>query len=179
MDVALLEHRRRIALAQLDAFIDVTSAWRDRYEDDDWRAGLGWISDVIGQTSDYENGGHLCDRQNVPSLAWKIEKGVWRFGSLVKGYKWPMTRREFRKLAHENNVSLPSRHATLWLEEIQERRQEVVNYIHEIRWLWRLFKMEFARRHESNEWYAMSLRTLHSIRLHRDGLTKRVNQAWI
>lgn len=151
MDRELFEHRKRIALAQLDAFIDVTTAWRGRCEDDNLRAGLGWISEVIGRTSDYENGGHLLNRDGEPALAWQIEGGVWQFGSLVKGYKWPMTRRQFRNLAKQNGVSLPTRHVLIWHERQRKCEAAIVGAISQIkRSVAKLQSMRKANRADAN-----------------------------
>lgn len=109
------EHRRAIAIAQLDVFIDVLSAWRNRYEDDERRAGLGWICDVLG--GEWPEGGWLYDSRNRKVFGWFGDGGTWHFRSEIRPDKWPLTRCEFRQLACRNGVVLPSRHATLYLEE--------------------------------------------------------------
>lgn len=111
-----LEARRQRAIAQMDVVIDVLSAWRGRYEDDDRRAGLGWISNVLGGSA--PEGGWLYDRRFRKVFGWDLrDDGIWRFHSEVRPDHWPLTRREFRLLASANGVSLPSRHATLYLSE--------------------------------------------------------------
>lgn len=171
-----LEHRRILAMSQLDAFIDVCSAWRGHYKDDEWIAWREWISAVIGRTSDYTEGGHLVNKQNEPALAWKVEDGRWLFGSLDKSYTWPMTRLQFRKLSQRNGVSLPSRHATLWIAEMPAKRQEIVDRISVIRMLWTHFKELFPRRRESNDLYAAVHRNLHSLKLYRNDLSERIKR---
>lgn len=184
MDLARLEslqRRREIAIAQIDAFIDVASAWRGHYEDDEWNADLGWISQVIGETADhdaygYECGGVLRDGHNQPAMGWGIIDGKWRFGSLAKDYKWPMTRRQFRQLARKNDVSLPSRHAVLFLDEIPGMVRSIVEDISFIRERWSWFKLSFARRKDDNRHRAAAALDLHVIKLVRGGLIKKIER---
>jgi hypothetical protein len=106
------------AVSQLDVVIDVLSAWRDRYDDDDWPAGIGWIMDVIPQCQDEPRSGWLCVSGNsTPGIGWRLTS-VFSVSSLcrsLRGHPWPFTRREFRRAARLSGVCLPSRHATLYL----------------------------------------------------------------
>lgn len=176
-----LQRRREVALAQLDAFIDVSQGWRCRFEDDDWKCSIAWISDVIGKTSDYENGGHLETRDREPALAWKIENGRWYFGSLDKSYKsighpWDLTRKQFRDLAKRNNVSLPSIHSTLWLRELPARRAEIVRIISELRYSWKWVKCLFQHRHDGPGIRANVFGWLAVCKLHRQNLDLKIKQ---
>lgn len=176
IDRESLAHRRRISLAQLDAFIDVRSAWSGRYVDDDWPVDIQWVSDVIGKTSDYECGGHLVNRENKPAFGWKIERGCWRFDSLERGFYFTMTRREFRELARKNNVSLPSRHATQFIEQLPQKWAEVTMAIHELRYYWGCFKRSFELRREDNIWFAMAHQNLQMVKFYRDNLWLWINR---
>jgi len=112
-----LEHRRQIALAQLDVFIDVASAWRGRYEDDDMPATIAWITAVIPHLSDDPQRGWLCvSGTATPGIGWEIRSGAFRLAALhgTKGLSWPLTRKQFRSAARESGVGLPSRHATIY-----------------------------------------------------------------
>jgi hypothetical protein len=130
---AVFELRKQIALAQLGAFIDVASAWRGRYEDDDRPVGIGWIINLIPQIEETYGPepirrGWLCrDGTNTPSLGWYLDRAFhlcaidanWKGKGLVE-----ITRRDFRDTARRNGVVLPSRHATLYLDEDREREEE-------------------------------------------------------
>lgn len=123
--IEALNRRREIALARLDAYIDVTSAWRGRYEDDDRDACIAWICDVIG--GEWPEGGWLYGKHATEKIfGWYgNDRGQWCFRAKWRPaswpedrrHAWPCTRKEFRELAHVNGVSLPSRHATLYLTE--------------------------------------------------------------
>lgn len=117
--------RRQRALAQVDLVIDVLSAWRDRYEDDDWHAHIDWIMSVIPETerTDRHITGWLCVRGTAtPGLGWRFDltKSTFCVDSLCRSMRgiWfsSLTRRQFREAARRSNVCLPSRHATLYLE---------------------------------------------------------------
>lgn len=111
-----LEVRRRRALAGLDAVIDVLSAWRGRYEDDDRPANIAWIVAVIPQTQADPQRGWLCVGDTaVPGIGWEIRDGAFHFRSLDRS-PWPATRRRFREIARANGVRLPACHATLYLD---------------------------------------------------------------
>lgn len=117
-----LSGRREIALAQLDAVIDVLSAWRGRYEDDDRPAGIAWVMAVIPECeSAPERRGWLCVGGTArPGIGWAFRGGQFGLTSLcrsLKGLGWPVTRRQFREAARLSGVSLPARHATLYLSE--------------------------------------------------------------
>lgn len=122
-----LEHAR----AGLDAYIDVLSAWRRRYEDDDLPASFHWIKRVIsgGDWRKVKEGWlpYGCDKK---LFGWYFADGKLHFRATVcRPAKWPMTRKEFRQLATDNGVSLPSRHATLYLDIRREYEQEQADYL--------------------------------------------------
>lgn len=116
-----IEYRRQIAIAQIDAVVDVLSAWRGRYEDDDRPATIDWLMAVIPQTSDDPLEGVLyVAGTTTPGLGWRFDGGLFRLASIcgsLRGQPWPVSRRQFRDAAMASGVSLPSRHATLYLFE--------------------------------------------------------------
>lgn len=113
------EIRKRRALAGLDAFIDVASAWRGRYEDDDQPAGIAWITAVIPEMETDPQRGWLCvSGTATPGIGWWFRGGTFCLGSLsrsLKGLPWPVTRRQFREAARLSGVSLPACHTTIYL----------------------------------------------------------------
>lgn len=127
----MTETQREHAIAGLDAYIDVLCSWRGRYEDDDLRADAEWITDVIGTNPPLEGWeavlgyvpetGGVLGANRHHAIGWVInQRGQWQFGSLpAKPSRrvFDLTRREFRQLARDCGVSLPSRHATLHLHK--------------------------------------------------------------
>ena len=119
--------RLRRAKAQADLLVDVLCSWRGRYEDDDRRADIGWIQAVIPEVErrgepgpDFYRAGWLCvDGTTTPGIGWKFEAGKLHLASLCRsfrGVEWcKITRRIFRIAARNSGVTLPSRHATLYL----------------------------------------------------------------
>lgn len=115
------EQQRQIALAQSSILIDVLSAWRGHYEDDDKPAGIAWIMGVIPEVqASPERSGWLCVRDTAtPGIGWRFHKGAFCLASLdrsLRGLPWPVTRRQFRAAARASGVSLPACHATLHLD---------------------------------------------------------------
>lgn len=129
-----LEHRRQVALHQLDAFIDVMSGWRCRYEDDDWHAGIGWIMAVIPEDADRGDDwkrGWLCVTATLtPGIGWRFlgpTGSVFAVSSLCRSLRGTpfteITRKQFRSAAEQSGVTLPSRHATLYLSDPEPTRK--------------------------------------------------------
>lgn len=133
---AAFEQRKQIALAQLDTFIAVTSGWIGHYGDDDRPVGINWIINLIPQIEETHGPcsirrGWLCrDGTNVPSLGWYLDHAfhLAALDGSIRGALTRLTRREFREAASRNGVTLPSRHATLYLDEDRERKDEEQAY---------------------------------------------------
>lgn len=113
------------ARAQADLLVDVLSAWRGRYEDDDRHADIRWITTVIPETerseSPWYKAGWLCrNGTQIPALGWKLTSN-FQLASLDRSFIGVpfqgITRGQFRKAARSNGVSLPACHATLYLIE--------------------------------------------------------------
>lgn len=122
---AEVEVRRERAICQLDVVIDVLSAWRGRYEDDDRPATTGWIKAVIPEmeaTAEYRRG-WLCVRGTAdPGIGWQFRYDTGQFSvcSLCQSMRGvpfvELTRGQFRQAARDSGVCLPARHATLYLD---------------------------------------------------------------
>src|SRR6185437_3060193 len=121
-----LRRRRKIALARLDACIDVLCAWRGRYEDDGRPVTLWWVSELIPPADPRKLCGWLCVTNwlgadtGAQGIGWAVIDGRLvlrsRCGTLQAAVG-PVTRRQFREAAQRSGVSLPARHATLYLRE--------------------------------------------------------------
>jgi hypothetical protein len=121
MRVTDWEHRKHIALCQLDVVIDVLSAWRGSYDDDDRPATIEWIKQIIPQQEGDKLMGWLhVSGTTRQGIGWAKIGGQYvlrsRCGTL-DGLPWPVTRKQFREAARLSGVSLPARHATIHLDE--------------------------------------------------------------
>lgn len=126
------ERRKEIALAQLGAFVDVASAWRGRYEDDDEPASWGWLKKVTPQCQEEPfTAGWLCKSGTaIQAIGWKIDQAIYvcDLAGHLKG-KWPFTRRVFREAACINGVCLPLAHVTARDELCREWEQQQADYL--------------------------------------------------
>jgi hypothetical protein len=116
--------RVRRALAQCDLLIDIYSAWLGRYEDDDRHADIDWIMAIVPEmeATEQRRRGWLCvSGTGTPGIGWQLDDHGWLVGSLcgsMRGYPYTrLTRGQFRAAAKASGVSLPSRHATLYLDQ--------------------------------------------------------------
>lgn len=127
---AAFEHRKAIALAGLDVYIDVLGAWGGRYEDDDRPVTKWWAARVCPLLKSGKACGVLFvkDVAEVQGIGYMVCGLTYklvlrsRCGTLqeIQGRGEVVTRRQFRQAASASGVSLPSCHATLYLSEPTE-----------------------------------------------------------
>jgi len=115
--------RRQRAIAQLDCVIDVFSAWSGQYADDDQHADIAWIMAVVPEmekTTEYRRGWLCVSGTAKQGIGWELHAGQFRVCSLCRSIKGTvfieLTRKMFREAARKSGVSLPSKHATLYLD---------------------------------------------------------------
>ena len=158
--------RVRRALAQLDTVIDVLSAWSGRYADDDRHANIDWIMAVIPEVEDSgeRRAGWLCMSGTAThGIGWQFTGGVFSVHSVcgsMRGARWAdLTRGMFRAAAKASGVSLPSCHATLYLEE-DKRRQPCPDgpahdwWPYQHAYKWRCRRCDELHEVEPPQWYA-------------------------
>lgn len=123
------EYCRQIAIARLDAAIDVMSAWRGRYEDDDRPVTKDWVYKLCPPLPTGPLRHKLCgvlmvkDSADVQGIGFMVRGRTYelvlrsRCGTLqsLQEAGVTVTRKQFREAARKSGVSLPPEHATLYL----------------------------------------------------------------
>lgn len=128
----LPERRREIALAGLTAAIDVLSAWRGRYEDDDRPAGIRFFTAVMPQMQADPKRGWLCAvGTNEPAIGWELGS-QFRVYSRCRSFRGlpftAITRGDVRAAIRKSGASLPACHATAGLDHDAADRREQADY---------------------------------------------------